>query len=574
LQPRILHLVTRSKRSPGEDQELEQLLRERRGHSETVARLAVADSERAVEPLARIRTALAQDAGLIYFADFKDKSGRNQEHWACVVRREGEPKWERLPGTGEKGNWSKDDSALPSKFRAALASSVSKDEVEALAKKLHAQRIAPVLKHLDGVKTLYVVPVHEMAGIPVEGLTIEYTIGYVPSGTFLARRGKPIDKPATLLALGDPVFPKFEHVKTSTALPTGGLLITQVVPEWAAAKARLQANDVLVAYAGVNLESVEQLGKLIAEKANEKSVTIKFWREAEDKVVEREVTPGKMGVILAKEPARQAITAKRESNTLLARLSRGGEWNELPGTQVEISELEKLFGKDGVKSLTRSSASERSLETLRKKGDLAKFRYLHFATHGEANNVKAFDSKLILAQDQPKELLAKPGEPWLNNELSAREVLEYWKLDAELVTLSACETALGKSGGGDGLLGFAQAFLLAGSRSVCLSLWKVDDTATALLMDRFYRNLLGKRDGLAKPMGKAAALSEAKNWLKNLSLEEATTRLGVITEGVSRGGKTGRNVIGDVPMNKDAKDAKPYSHPKYWAAFILIGDPD
>jgi hypothetical protein len=45
--------------------------------------------------------------------------------------------------------------------------------------------------------------------------------------------------------------------------------------------------------------------------------------------------------------------------------------------------------------------------------------------------------------------------------------------------------------GGDGLLGFAQAFLAAGSRSVCLSLWTVDDTATALLMDRFYRNLLG-----------------------------------------------------------------------------------
>src|SRR5205085_7306058 len=142
-----------------------------------------------------------------------------------------------------------------------------------------------------------------------------------------------------------------------------------------------------------------------------------------------------------------------------------------------------------------------------------------------------------------KETLSKPGEPLLNNELSASEVLEHWKLDADLVTLSACETAIGKSGGGDGMLGFAQAFLLAGSRSVCLSLWKVDDTATALLMDRFYRNLLGKREDNAKPMGKARALSEAKNWLKNLSMAEAETRLGTVTKGVVRGPKEGRDIL-------------------------------
>ena len=62
------------------------------------------------------------------------------------------------------------------------------------------------------------------------------------------------------------------------------------------------------------------------------------------------------------------------------------------------------------------------------------------------------------------------GEPYLEGRLTAGEVLEYWKLDAELVTLSACESGLGRQGGGDGLLGFAQAFLMAGSRSVCLTL--------------------------------------------------------------------------------------------------------
>jgi CHAT domain-containing protein len=76
-------------------------------------------------------------------------------------------------------------------------------------------------------------------------------------------------------------------------------------------------------------------------------------------------------------------------------------------------------------------------------------------------------------------------------------VLEQWHLNAELVTLSACQTALGKYERGEGFVGFAQALILSGSRSVCLSLWKVDDAATALLMERFYQNLLGKREGLS-----------------------------------------------------------------------------
>ena len=155
-------------------------------------------------------------------------------------------------------------------------------------------------------------------------------------------------------------------------------------------------------------------------------------------------------------------------------------------------------------------------------------------------------------------------------------MLEYWKLDAELVTLSACETALGKHGGGDGMLGFAQAFLTAGARSVCLSLWKVDDTATALLMNRFYENLLGKRDGLTKPMPKATALAEAKGWLRNLTADQAIELTAKMTNGVVRGKyqKPLKVVVAEKSKDDPKGESKPYEHPKYWAAFILIGDPN
>jgi CHAT domain-containing protein len=112
--------------------------------------------------------------------------------------------------------------------------------------------------------------------------------------------------------------------------------------------------------------------------------------------------------------------------------------------------------RKAVTTLTRADASEQRLDELRKAGGLKRFRYLHFATHGQANNVRAVDSALILTKSTK---LPEPrvGEPYLDGRLTAAEVLECWQLDAELVTLSACESGLGRQGGGDGLLGFAQA---------------------------------------------------------------------------------------------------------------------
>jgi CHAT domain-containing protein len=102
----------------------------------------------------------------------------------------------------------------------------------------------------------------------------------------------------------------------------------------------------------------------------------------------------------------------------------------------------------------------------------------------------------------------------------------------------------------------------------------VDDTATALLMDRFYRNLLGKRADGGKPMPKAEALREAKQWLRNLTAGEALERLGTLTQGVVRGERPARELMQALPRAPEGgKEYRPYAHPRYWAAFILVGDP-
>jgi CHAT domain-containing protein/Tfp pilus assembly protein PilF len=574
----VLRLVTNARRSATEESELKTLLEVRARVEQQLSDLAVTLSRRQVATLGEVQTVLPANAALVAWVDVADKSGGVQEHWACIVRDNGVPTFERLPGSGTERGWTKDDSQLATLLREALARpATAAAEIEALSQRLYAQRLAPLEKHLEGVKRLYVVPVEQRAGIPLEVLTDRYTISYTPSGTQLARRHKQPrpSGPRMLLAIGDPFFTKTDRPKPTSDLPPGGLLITQVAPGGNAAKARLQARDVLVRYAGTELKTVEQLGQLIAAQAGAKTVGVTVWREGQGTAV-RDLAPGRLGVVLAKEPALQAIAERRKTDLLLASL-RGGDWAELPGTRVEIARLGKLFDSSAT-ILADSAASEQTLEALRASDKLKGFRYLHLATHGQTNNAKAFESALILANDKLPKELPRAGQKHYDGRLTANEVLENWKLEAELVTLSACESGLGRPGGGDGLLGFAQAFLLAGSRSVCLSLWKVDDAATALLMDRFYQNLLGQREGLSRPMPKAAALAEAKQWLRQLPAGEAVERTAELMAGVARGkGQKLGPLLASVPKLKEGiaeKDYKPYAHPRYWAAFVLFGDPD
>jgi CHAT domain-containing protein len=100
-----------------------------------------------------------------------------------------------------------------------------------------------------------------------------------------------------------------------------------------------------------------------------------------------------------------------------------------------------------------------------------------------------------------------------------------------------------------------------------LSLWSVQDKATALLMTRFYENLLGKRTGLDKPLPKAEALREAKHWLRTLPQDEVDRLAAGLASGV-------RARTRDLRQPAQSSSLHPYEDPYYWAGFILIGDPD
>jgi CHAT domain-containing protein len=93
-------------------------------------------------------------------------------------------------------------------------------------------------------------------------------------------------------------------------------------------------------------------------------------------------------------------------------------------------------------------------------------------------------------------------------------------------------------------------------------------------MERFYQNLLGKREGLSKPLGKAEALAEAKAWLRSLPREEAARRTAQLTKGVERGkGRPDQPRLPQLPPSPPGVvEDRPYAHPYYWAAYVLIGD--
>lgn len=115
-------------------------------------------------------------------------------------------------------------------------------------------------------------------------------------------------------------------------------------------------------------------------------------------------------------------------------------------------------------------------------GELAQYRYVHFATHGLLDTERPGLSALVLST------VDADGKPQ-NGFLRANDIYNM-KLPAELVVLSACQTGLGKEVKGEGLIGLTRGFMYAGAKRVVVSLWSVNDKATSDLMTNFYRGML------------------------------------------------------------------------------------
>jgi CHAT domain-containing protein len=145
----------------------------------------------------------------------------------------------------------------------------------------------------------------------------------------------------------------------------------------------------------------------------------------------------------------------------------------LPYTRAEVESIAALFPPRARSIYLGAGASEKSVA-----GEaIGQYRYIHFATHGLLDEAHPERSGLALT----------PGKD--DDGVLRLDTITTLKLQADVVTLSACNTGLGGLFSGEGMLGLVRAFLYAGAGSVNVSLWNVNDAATAELMKEFYRNL-------------------------------------------------------------------------------------
>jgi CHAT domain-containing protein/lipopolysaccharide biosynthesis regulator YciM len=160
--------------------------------------------------------------------------------------------------------------------------------------------------------------------------------------------------------------------------------------------------------------------------------------------------------------------------------------SDLPGAKREALEIAKLFN---VQAITGQQATETAIAQ-----QMPNAQLIHFATHGLLDDFKGLGVPGAIA-------LAPSGNGQLNDGLLTSDEILDMKLNAELVVLSACDTGRGRITG-DGVIGLSRSLITAGVPSIIVSLWKVPDEATALLMTEFYKNLKQSPD-------KAQALRQA-----------------------------------------------------------------
>ena len=217
--------------------------------------------------------------------------------------------------------------------------------------------------------------------------------------------------------------------------------------------------------------------------------------------------PGAGGTLLALgNPALSAQTTSEIKEVFM-----DADLAPLPRAETQVRELARIYGPAQSKIYTGTEASEDRL-----KSEAPGAGVLHIAAHGIVNNTSPMYSQLVLSRGEGSQ---DDG------------VLETWEimnmeLKADLVVLAACDTARGRYGAGEGMIGLSWAFFIAGCPTTVVSQWSVESESTSRLMVEFHRNL---RLGLSR----AEALRRAE-----LKLLKGEPR---------------------------------YRDPFYWAPFVVIG---
>ncbi|HNJ44398.1 MAG TPA: CHAT domain-containing protein, partial [Acidobacteriota bacterium] len=170
----------------------------------------------------------------------------------------------------------------------------------------------------------------------------------------------------------------------------------------------------------------------------------------------------------------------------------------LPFTRVEADQISKLVGAENSIRLVSFAANRQAITS----GELSKYPYIHLATHGLIDADRPDLSALVFS------LIDETGKP-VDGYLRALDIYNL-SLPAELVVLSACETGLGKQIKGEGMVGLTRGFMYAGAKRVIVSLWSVNDEATASLMTSFYRKMIRQKQSPAAAL-RAAQLEILKN---------------------------------------------------------------
>jgi len=236
---------------------------------------------------------------------------------------------------------------------------------------------------------------------------------------------------------------------------------------------------------------------------------------------------------------------KKSSPTNLNMLAVGNPTGDLSASELEASFVADLFQAT---PLLNVQATEHAV---RKKLNAANL--MHFATHGNLSEEAPLQSSISLANEE---------------ELSLYELMGI-QLNAELVVLSACNTARGETTGGDDVLGLTRGLLASGAKSVLVSLWAVDDLSTSLFMVHFYKNI---KEGKTP----SAALLESQVYLKNLNESEIESEINKLQHQIKdeAAGQQFAKARSKRGMDLEAEEfgsAKNFKHPFYWAPFILVG---